>query len=87
MRKFVWLLPLRSRHFVESELVYAASVVALQLRLSLRAHQLNIMTTFTKIPDSQQPVISINPSHKISRIDDNTYGGFAEFVPLSRYKS
>lgn len=36
------------------------------------------MATFTKISDDETPVISVNPSHKISRIDDNTYGGFTE---------
>ena len=36
------------------------------------------MSTFTKIPDDQTPVISVNPSHKIARIEDNTYGGFTE---------
>lgn len=37
------------------------------------------MTTFTKIGEDEQPVISINPAHKISKIDDNTYGGFTEY--------
>ena len=41
------------------------------------------MATFTKISDTEQPVISVNPAHKISRIDDNTYGGFTECVPTS----
>lgn len=36
------------------------------------------MATFTKIADDEQPVISINPAHRISRIEDNTYGGFTE---------
>jgi alpha-N-arabinofuranosidase len=37
------------------------------------------MATFTKISIDEQPVISVNPAHKISRIDDNTYGGFTEY--------
>ena len=40
------------------------------------------MTTFTKVAESEPHVISINPSHKISKIDDNTYGGFTEYVPF-----
>lgn len=40
------------------------------------------MATFTKILDTDQPVISVNPAHKISRIDDNTYGGFTEYAPI-----
>lgn len=36
------------------------------------------MATFTKIPEDQQPVITINPALKISKIEDNTYGGFTE---------
>lgn len=36
------------------------------------------MATFTKIADGEQPVISVNPAHKISKIDDYTYGGFTE---------
>jgi alpha-N-arabinofuranosidase len=38
------------------------------------------MTSFTKIPDDQQPVISINPAFKLSKIEDNTYGGFTEYA-------
>ncbi|KFA61237.1 hypothetical protein S40285_08873 [Stachybotrys chlorohalonatus IBT 40285] len=38
------------------------------------------MATFTKISIDEQPVISVNPTHKISRIDDNTYGGFTEHM-------
>jgi alpha-N-arabinofuranosidase len=38
------------------------------------------MTSFTKIPDDQQPVITVNPAFKISKIEDNTYGGFTEYV-------
>ncbi|KAL2212069.1 alpha-N-arabinofuranosidase [Sarocladium strictum] len=38
------------------------------------------MTSFTKIPDDQQPVISVNPAFKLSKIEDNTYGGFTEHM-------
>ncbi|EEY23726.1 alpha-N-arabinofuranosidase [Verticillium alfalfae VaMs.102] len=38
------------------------------------------MTTFTKLTDEQQPVISVNPNHKIAKIEDNTYGGFTEHM-------
>jgi hypothetical protein len=37
-----------------------------------------IMATFTKIAEDQIPTIAINPEHKISRINDNIYGGFTE---------
>lgn len=36
------------------------------------------MTTFTSIPDSETPSISVNHLHTLARIDDNTYGGFTE---------
>jgi alpha-N-arabinofuranosidase len=36
------------------------------------------MATFTRISDDAQPTISVNPLHTLSRIDDNTYGGFTE---------
>ena len=38
------------------------------------------MTTFTKIAEGEQPVITVNPGHKISEINGNTYGGFTEYV-------
>ncbi|CRK24014.1 hypothetical protein BN1708_003705 [Verticillium longisporum] len=38
------------------------------------------MATFTKLTDEQQPVISVNPNHKIAKIEDNTYGGFTEHM-------
>jgi hypothetical protein len=38
------------------------------------------MATFTKIPDSETPVVSINPLNKIAKINDNVYGGFTEYV-------
>lgn len=43
------------------------------------------MTSYTKVPDGEQSVITISPRHKISKIEDNTYGGFTESVdPDSR---
>jgi len=36
------------------------------------------MATFTKISEKEQPSISIDPKHKISKIDDNIYAGFTE---------
>lgn len=38
------------------------------------------MTSFTKIGEDEQPVITINPAHRISKIEDNTYGGFTEHM-------
>ncbi|OLN85839.1 putative alpha-L-arabinofuranosidase C 1 [Colletotrichum chlorophyti] len=38
------------------------------------------MATFTKIPEDARPSISVNPSHTISKIDDNVYGGFTEHM-------
>ncbi|KAI5458262.1 family 51 glycoside hydrolase [Mariannaea sp. PMI_226] len=38
------------------------------------------MATFTKIPDDQQPSISIDPTAVISKIEDNIYGGFTEHM-------
>lgn len=38
------------------------------------------MTTFTRIPDSETPSISVNGKHKVSKINDNVYGGFTESV-------
>lgn len=38
------------------------------------------MATFTKIPEADTPTITLNPQHKISKINDNVYGGFTEYV-------
>ncbi|KAM0544522.1 hypothetical protein ACHAPJ_011816 [Fusarium lateritium] len=38
------------------------------------------MSSFTKIGEEDQPVITVNPAHKISKIEDNTYGGFTEHM-------
>lgn len=40
------------------------------------------MTTLTKTPAEEEVRISVNPLHVLSRIDDNTYGGFTEYEPL-----
>ena len=41
------------------------------------------MATFTKIPDSETPVVSVNHLNKIAKINDNVYGGFTEYVVVS----
>jgi hypothetical protein len=41
------------------------------------AHLL-IMASFTKIEESEMPSITIHPSHKIAKINNNIYGGFTE---------
>ncbi|KAH0137223.1 family 51 glycoside hydrolase, partial [Aureobasidium melanogenum] len=38
------------------------------------------MATFTKIPDSETPVVSVNYLNKIAKINDNVYGGFTEHM-------
>ncbi|KAF2093153.1 glycoside hydrolase [Rhizodiscina lignyota] len=38
------------------------------------------MATFTKISGSEAPSVSINAKHKISKINDNVYGGFTEHM-------
>jgi alpha-N-arabinofuranosidase len=38
------------------------------------------MATFTKIPESETPTISVNPNHKLSPINPNIYGGFTEHM-------
>ncbi|KAK5684552.1 hypothetical protein LTS10_004422 [Elasticomyces elasticus] len=38
------------------------------------------MTTFTKLPAGEHPSISVYPSHKLSKINDNIYGGFTEHM-------
>jgi hypothetical protein len=38
------------------------------------------MASFTKIEESESPSITIHPSHKIAKINDNIYGGFTEYV-------
>ncbi|KAF2108895.1 glycoside hydrolase superfamily [Lophiotrema nucula] len=38
------------------------------------------MATFTKIRDDETPSITINPDHKIAKINDNIYGGFTEHM-------
>lgn len=36
------------------------------------------MASFTRIEESESPSITINPAHKIAKINDNIYGGFTE---------
>lgn len=38
------------------------------------------MATYTKIPEWETPSISVNPRHKLSKINDNIYGGFTEHM-------
>lgn len=38
------------------------------------------MASFTRIEESETPSISINPSHKVAKINDNLYGGFTEHM-------
>jgi alpha-N-arabinofuranosidase len=38
------------------------------------------MTTFTKLEANEQATISVYPSHKLSKINDNIYGGFTEHM-------
>jgi alpha-N-arabinofuranosidase len=36
------------------------------------------MATFTRISEEETPSITIHPDHRISKINDNIYGGFTE---------
>jgi hypothetical protein len=36
------------------------------------------MATFTRIDEGETASITIHPSHKIAKIDNNIYGGFTE---------
>jgi alpha-N-arabinofuranosidase len=36
------------------------------------------MASFSKIVEGDTPSITIHPSHKIAKINDNIYGGFTE---------
>nr|OQO26526.1 hypothetical protein B0A51_07929 [Rachicladosporium sp. CCFEE 5018] len=38
------------------------------------------MTTFTKLDDGGQPCITVSPYHRLSKVNDNVYGGFAEHM-------
>lgn len=38
------------------------------------------MTTFTKLEANEQATISVYPTHKLSKINDNIYGGFTEHM-------
>jgi len=38
----------------------------------------DVMASFTRIEESESASITINPSHKIAKVDDNIYGGFTE---------
>ncbi|KAL1633990.1 hypothetical protein SLS56_002581 [Neofusicoccum ribis] len=38
------------------------------------------MASFTKIPEAETPSITINPKHRLSKINDNVYGGFTEHM-------
>ena len=42
------------------------------------ANTLPTMTSYTKIPDEERAVISVDALQPIARIEDNTYGGFTE---------
>lgn len=39
------------------------------------------MTTFTKLPEGERPLIEVDAGKKLSKIDDMIYGGFTEYVP------
>lgn len=36
------------------------------------------MTTFTKITGAETPLVEVDPSKRLSKIDPMTYGGFTE---------
>ena len=36
------------------------------------------MATFTKIPEGETPVVDVDPSRRVAKIDKNIYGGFLE---------
>ncbi|KAJ4376929.1 hypothetical protein N0V86_006367 [Didymella sp. IMI 355093] len=38
------------------------------------------MATFTSIPEGEKPSISIHPTNKIAKINENIYGGFTEHM-------
>jgi alpha-L-arabinofuranosidase len=38
------------------------------------------MTTFTKIAEGEQPSISVYPTHRLHKVNDNIYGGFTEHM-------
>ncbi|OBT56153.1 hypothetical protein VE04_03883 [Pseudogymnoascus sp. 24MN13] len=38
------------------------------------------MATFTRIPDGETPVIDVDPSRRVAKIDKNIYGGFLEHM-------
>jgi alpha-N-arabinofuranosidase len=38
------------------------------------------MTTFTKLEAGDQPLISVYPNRKLSKINDNVFGGFTEHM-------
>lgn len=38
------------------------------------------MTTFTKFPEGEKPLIEVDAGKKLSKIDDMIYGGFTEYV-------
>jgi hypothetical protein len=37
-----------------------------------------VMASFTRIEENESSSITIHPSHKIAKINDNIYGGFTE---------
>lgn len=39
------------------------------------------MTTFTKLPEGEKPLIEVDAGKKLAKIDDMIYGGFTEYVP------
>lgn len=40
------------------------------------------MTTFTKVSDSEKPLIEVDAEKKLSKIDPMTYGHFTEYVQI-----
>lgn len=38
------------------------------------------MTTFTKVADSEKPLIEVDAEKKLSEVDPMTYGHFTEYV-------
>lgn len=49
-------------------------------RQAPREQQQPEMTTFTKISDSDTPLIEVDADRKLSKVDPMTYGGFTEYV-------
>ena len=64
----------------EFEIKILPSLTSIEIPNSSELGIYSTMASFSRIEESESPSITIHPSHKIAKINDNIYGGFTEYV-------